>query len=196
MARQAVPRQFLRPEGPWVSEFPKGIPAQLVPPIGSKRPVLFEQINGRPVVRIDGATLPGLHRILLQNSMADSLRHMRVGDSLAFVVRGRPEESELKVLSESDIDSARKHKIDLFAARSSDDLVRTITGGIPGQRLWKHLAVAALVVALLEIALARWIAVQRKTGAMRVVDFTSATDAVAYRSRAEAMLDTDSGKGK
>ena len=74
-------------------------------------------------------------------------------------------------------------------------MVQQLIGGIPGQPLWRHLAVAALVVALLEIALARWIAVQRKTGAARVVDFTSATDAVAYRSRAEAMLDTNSGKG-
>ena len=196
VGRQAVPRQLLRPDGPWVGQFAKKIAAKLVPPVGSTRSaVTFEKSSDKRIVRIEGATFPGLHRVPLEGVLADGLQHMRVGDSLAFVVLGQQEESELKTIPDKEFKDARQH-VDIFLTKSSDNMVHMVIGGIPGQRLWKYLAWAALVAALLEVALARWIAVQRKTGAARVVDFTSATDAVAYRSRAEAMLDTDSGKGK
>jgi hypothetical protein len=41
-----------------------------------------------------------------------------------------------------------------------------------GQRLWRYLAIAALILAVAEIALARWIASQRLVGQEPIVAFT------------------------
>jgi len=194
IGQQPVPQNYLSPNGAWTSELSKGLTAELEPPSGPKRPVAIEMRDEQVIVRADRVAHPGLYRVALPFAMADSFRDMAVNETVPFSIRGRPEESHLSVLSETDLDGAAEH-IELFAARSTNDMIRALTSGVPGQRLWKYLAAAALAAALLEVALAQWIARQRKIGATRVVDFTSATtDTQAFRARFISSLDAGRDK--
>lgn len=53
--------------------------------------------------------------------------------------------------------------------------------------MWKYLGVAALAAVLAEVALTRWIAQQRRTGAARPVRFASVADPAALRRRADEL---------
>ena len=57
-----------------------------------------------------------------------------------------------------------------------EDLIALLSGNDFGRELWKYLALGAFVFLLLEIALSRWIARERRTGETIEVDF-EATDA-------------------
>jgi hypothetical protein len=61
--------------------------------------------------------------------------------------------------------------VDLLLPESREQVSGILMGKSFGEELWKYLALAALALLLGEIALSRWIAVQRRTGIEEVVDF-------------------------
>ena len=46
-----------------------------------------------------------------------------------------------------------------------------IVGDIPGQEIWKQLAACALLVLLAEVAVGRWITMQRRSHSVEQIDF-------------------------
>jgi hypothetical protein len=174
----------LRAGKPWQYAFPPGTAVTMTPPSGPEVPVVLEPKGRALLASVDAAHLPGVYEIKLPEFITDSFLNVAIGGKILFVVRSSPEESHLATLSDADFTRGVK-VFPLAVVRSTEDAVRALTGAIPGRRLWRYLAVAALVAVLLEIALTRWIATQRRLGATRQVDFTSAaTDGRGSRSKA------------
>jgi len=190
--QQALSGSQFSPEEPWTADAGAGLTAALQPPAGAnKRPVGLEASPRGVRVTVERATQAGLYRLGLPDTMTDTFHHLLVDGTVPFAVRPQPEESQLDAgtdaLTDADFEGTEEH-LEVFPAGSTSDMLHAITGGIPGQRLWKPMALAAFIAAILEIALAQWIARQRKTGATRKVDFTSATDMVTLRDRAMETL--------
>lgn len=129
-----------------------------------------------------GSNLPALQAFL-------PLVHELVG-SLMQLPKNEPKvdpavtESCLAVLSDNEVAAASQH-VPLVAAASLDVVLAALSGTAGGYRLWKFLALAAFVLAIAEIALARWIAAGRKVGNMPDVEFVSVnSDPAALRTRA------------
>ena len=174
----------LRVGKPWQYEFPPGTAVTVTPPSGPEVPVVLEPKGRALLAGVDAVHRPGVYQLALPEFITDSFRHVAIGGKVPFVVRSSPEESHLATLSDEDFNRGAK-VFPLAAARSTEDAVRALTGKVPGRRLWRYLAMAALVAVLLEVALTRWIAMQRRLGATRQVDFTSAaTNGQGFRSKA------------
>jgi len=174
----------LRVGKPWQYEFPPGTAVTVTPPSGPEVPVVLEPVGRALRARVPATHRPGVYQLALPEFITDSFRQVAIGGKIPFVVRSSPEESHLATLSDADFNRGAK-VFPLAAVRSTEDVVRAITGAVPGRRLWRYLAVAALLAVLLEIALTRWIAAQRRLGATHRVEFTSAaTDGRSLRSKA------------
>jgi len=64
-----------------------------------------------------------------------------------------------------------------------------VSGNIPGHELWKYLAVAALVILLVECFVTRWVALRRKSDSMPTVSFVSEGERLnSFRDRAREMV--------
>ena len=61
--------------------------------------------------------------------------------------------------------------VDLLTATKAEDVVKALAGETFGKEIWRTLAFAALALFVLEIALTRWIAIQRRTGVEEKVSF-------------------------
>ena len=171
LGRQVVPAACLSPTVAWrvelarteTSDAPATLPGVLMGAAGAEHAAAI-------VARDDGATAyitdklkPGLYRLRLPDSMREEFQELLIDDSLPVAVRSEPRESQLTVLSDADL-AAAVGQASLTSAASVDDVVAQLSGRGPSQRLWRYLAIAALLLAVGEIALARWIAVQRMVG--------------------------------
>jgi hypothetical protein len=87
-----------------------------------------------------------------------------------FVVLREPEESRLRSLTTADFERVGRH-VDLFPARTTAEMRAALVGDIPGAELWKHLALCALVTLLGEVAIARWITIQRRSHIAEEISF-------------------------
>ena len=126
--------------------------------------------------RFAGTDEPGLYRLILPAELAGGLAEsVRTSEAARggwpFVVEGDPQESRLVALKADELALAGRHGVDLFLAQTPDELTAVIRGGMPGDELWRTLALAALVAMVAEIFLTRWIAVQRQSLAAQAVRF-------------------------
>jgi hypothetical protein len=112
--------------------------------------------------------MPGLYRLVLPGADGPSSRP--AAQDVPFVVMGEPAESNLIVLGEDDF-AALRARGDIQHAETLDQLIAAITGQTPGMEIWPLLALAALLAAVGEIALTRWVAVQRKLHLPHAVSF-------------------------
>ncbi|MCL1888846.1 MAG: hypothetical protein FWF96_08270, partial [Kiritimatiellaeota bacterium] len=81
-----------------------------------------------------------------------------------------------------------KKYIDLMPAQSLDDLQRAVKGNAFGRELWRTLAIAMFLFLVAEIALTRWIAMQRKTGEEGRVAFDeSMQPSASFREQVEKL---------
>ena len=91
-------------------------------------------------------------------------------------------------LSDLDLKSIREH-LDIFRAQTSEELTTAVTGSVPGEELWKYLAVALLLGLIAEIALTRWIASRRRLHDLETVHLRHEyVDIQGFRARAKNML--------
>jgi hypothetical protein len=140
-------------------------------------------------LRFAGTSEPGLYRVTLPVGVEKdfALPAGAVG-GLPFAVMTDAEEGRLAPLTEADYDAVGK-RVSFFHAKATHELVSAVTGSVPGEELWKYLAVALLVALLAEIGLARWIASQRRMHMVDTVTFgAEAVDAATFRQRARNML--------
>jgi len=184
-----VPKERLSPQRPWSEQIGKEDHAELIAPDNSRWKVRIDAEGDAVLLHIRDAVEPGLYRLKLPEFIRQSVGNLLDRDGhVPFAVRGDVEESRLTGLSEREMDQVSQHA-DFFRADSSEQMTTVIAGGIPGHELWRYLAVAALIAVLAEAALTRWIAQQRRVGAVEPVDFTSgAVDPAAFRRRAKELL--------
>ena len=181
LPRQTIPTTSLTPGVAWRTELassakhdaPASLAGELLDPAGSRTPVSITPHDDGATAFIDALLKPGLYRLRLPDSMRDEFQELLVEDAVPVAVRPQPIESQLTVLADSDLTSATG-QAPLMLAASVDDVVAQLSGqSVAGQRLWRYLAIAALLLAVAEIALARWISVQRMVGHEPVVKFAS-----------------------
>jgi hypothetical protein len=136
----------------------------------------------------------GVYRILVPEALREFVPAAHGKDKgLAFVAVADAREGDLAALGEADLAEPRailqERGVEMFVARSSGEVVASVSRQTPGDELWKYLAVAAGLALLAEIALTRWIATRRRTHAARPVRLGGrAIDLRTFRSRAREML--------
>jgi len=132
---------------------------------------------------------PGLYRLALPKVLAEAFDVPPAPpDGFPFVVVDDAEEGRLVPLTDADLAVPSKH-VDLFRATTTDNLIEAVTGDVPGEELWRYLALAMLVGLLAEVGLARWIAGQRHMHSAETVSFGPDTpDVETFRARAKQML--------
>jgi hypothetical protein len=189
-SQEIVPAERLSPVRPSAVQIPPGATAEVVRPGEAKESVPIEADGAAVLARVERALRGGLYRVQLPDPLAEAFAGMTPGGGgVPFAVQGDAAESRLVTLSQVERDHVGQH-VDFFVAGTESEMVAAVSGDVPGQELWRYLAVGALAVVLAESALARWIARHRKTGAVQRVDFsTRAVDPAAFRSRARELLD-------
>ena len=145
--------------------------AKVLTPDGRTLQAVGRYVGDTLQVRFDGTDRPGLHRLLLPAAaLGEQAGRPTVADGVPFAVAGDPAESDLALLDEADFVAMREYA-DVRQSVTLDRLVAAIRGQTPGVEIWPYLALAALLVAVAEIALARWVAVQRKIHQAHTVQF-------------------------
>ncbi|MHC4984400.1 MAG: hypothetical protein ACYTF6_14685, partial [Planctomycetota bacterium] len=144
---------------------------------------------------------PGLFRFLLPQKMAGLLAGTPARDKgVPFVVESDPAESALTRLKDSDIDAIAERfnnaGVRFHNVENAEELKCAIAG-VPSREIWKYLALGILLTLIGEIALARWIATQRKAHSAETVTFgTSMEDRTSFRAMAREMLATHGGEAE
>ena len=92
--------------------------------------------------------------------------------TIAFDVRAGTEESEMLAISQDQEDALREF-VQLSLATQEEDVVKILHGSAFGREMWRFFAIAALIFLVAEIALARWISIQRRSGEETNVEFVN-----------------------
>ena len=130
------------------------------------------------------------------------LREKRIGHTgtldpfatgvLPLVVRSDIGESKLEPLTEEDLAQLRA-RTDVIQPKSTKDVLAVLSGKGFGREITRTVAVAALILLLLETALARWVSRSRRAGDDLRVDFG---DAAFDQAVADLQQTLDEGRGR
>ncbi len=201
LSRRVVPMARLYNDaGPAATPLRQGDVLEVVTPSGAARPATV--VRGRDPIRVSFTEThePGLYRLKIPDALAGRYAAMNPrGQGMPFTVLDSGDESALAMVTEADFQTARRSLLEelpeadpiktLARVESTGELTAAVSGGIPGRELWQYLAIVLIAVLVAEIALTRWIAVQRRVHTVRAVDFGSETvDVDTFRRRAEEML--------
>ena len=143
--------------------------SECVDPRGAKRKVTLSVGRRGRVLEIDGAAIPGRYQLTVPLELRDEVEELEEAE-VPLVVRRDVRESRLTEMDDDDRAMIR-NEVDLVEARSVDDLLAILSGKGFGMELWKHLAIAAFCLLLLEVALARWISKSRRSAEDVKVEF-------------------------
>lgn len=127
------------------------------------------------LVKIIGDVSSGPYRLQIPKEHRDYFRAFLRDEKAAdipFTVKRNPAESHLTRLSDADF-TFLGNFVTLVRPETLEEVIGILQGNQFGQELWKYLAVGAFIFLLVEIALARWIAISRRTGEEIKIDFES-----------------------
>ena len=144
-------------------------------------------------IRFDDTRRPGLYSFQLPPSLAERLKaETSDGKGVPFAIFGNPDEGLIEKLAPEDFDLL-KTRMNVFHAKTFGELASAARGQIPGQELWRYLALGLLALILGEVALTRWISSQRKAGSTDGIPFVQeGGDRQAMKQRArDALTATD-----
>ena len=148
-------------------------------------------VTGRdgPAVRFSATDAPGLYRVRLPGSGGSATAP--TGPAVPFVVLRDADESQIAPMEAEDYD-ALAERLPLRRVDSADELTALVTGSVPGREIWRILVLLGIATLLGEIALSRWITIQRRSHESPTVAFGSdAIDVEGYRQRARQMVGLD-----
>jgi len=160
------------------------IPATAWLPLADKNPPTYEAVDplggvrkaavllgrrGREL-RIDGAAVPGLYQVKLPPELRESITGEAVTTPLPVVVRGDIAESRIDTLTEADLTQLRG-RLDVILPQSVADILAVLSGRGFGREITRTMAVAAVLLLLLETALARWVSRSRRAGDAVSIEF-------------------------
>lgn len=167
-AREVVPPSAFLPES-------GGQMAALgvVDPRGVPRAAHLESSGRGSALVINGSAVPGVYRVDVGELGARWLPDWE-GGSLPVAVVGSPEESRFEAMTDDDFGMIAE-RIDLVRVGSVNDVRAVWDGRGFGRGIWRLLALAGLVLFLLESVLARWVSKARRTSEEVQVDFGETT---------------------
>ena len=127
--------------------------------------------KGGLVARLSSDVVPGTYRIRVPEARrADFPQLMTTDGTIPFSVADDPAESHLSSWTERDLAMVKNH-FEFLQPQGAKDITNILAGREFGEELWKYLAVGALFILLAEIALTRWIALNRRAGEEISLDF-------------------------
>jgi hypothetical protein len=160
-ARQPVPSSAFIPAGDESA-------GSAIDPRGQTRKAAVSIGRRGRELRIDGPAMPGLYQVKLSADLMESLGPNT--GSLPVVVRGDIGESRIDPLTDDDIAQLRAHA-DVIFAGSTEDVTAVLSGRGFGREITRTVAIAALILLILETALARWVSRSRRVGDQVRVEF-------------------------
>lgn len=120
---------------------------------------------------------PGLYSAEVPVRFAALLSPLTQGtNAIPLLVKTQVAESDLSPMPEASLEWLR-HFVNLEVAKDPDAITAALQGKRFGQEIWRPLATAAFCLLLLELLLARWIAVQRRTGQEETIAFEPGSSA-------------------
>jgi len=205
LAAPALAQTNVRPGAEFVMELPPRtieaarrtaeyarLTGDVVTPTGRHLPAALAPSANGLRVNFSGTYEPGLYRLALPTALSQQFTMPADAKGVPFAVVDDAEEGRLAPLTAADLEAVGK-QVDFFEARSTNDLISAVTGTVPGEELWKYLAIALLVGLLAEIGLTRWIAMQRRMHVVETVAFgPESVDVKTFRDRARRLLDVTS----
>ena len=140
------------------------------------------------VLQLGGAGVPGVYRVKAPASLGDTLSHLEDSQQLIpFAVVPDADASRIELMTADERKTAAK-MADLRYLVNFEQVQSMAKGETIHQPLWRWMAVAALIILLAEIALTRWIAIQRQTTTAEIVDFQEKTTPTsAFRAQLAEM---------
>lgn len=173
--------------------------AKVIAPSGKTHEAAVAVADGFVTVTLLGAAEAGLYRVKLPkpyNELVLRADGSAAGESDASEARtaatiGVPialttAADESRLISMGEVEEATADRFtDFFVAHNRENLAAVLQGDVPGQELWKLMALGALLALLGENLVTRWIGKNRKTGNTEAVDFTNEGQRMTSR-RAEA----------
>ncbi len=189
--RGVIPSRFFTPGQTNIEDIGPRTDAVAVAPDGEKIMVFFVMSKSGIALRIDGSVIPGLYAVEIPASLQGSLAHFAdTTGRLLFYVLPDAHESILTTLTDDELTFFSRY-VELMPAKSLDDLQRAVKGNAFGRELWRILAMAMFLLLIAEIALTRWIAMQRKTGEEGRVAFDdSMQPSASFREQVEKLTGT------
>lgn len=126
------------------------------------------------LIKIHGDVSSGLYRLRIPEDHRSYFRRFLPQESteIPFTVKRDPAESTLSRLGEEDF-TFLENFVTVVQPDTLEEVLGILQGNQFGQELWKYLALGAFIFLLVEIALARWIAISRRTGEEIKIDFES-----------------------
>ncbi|MCW1883577.1 PA14 domain-containing protein [Luteolibacter flavescens] len=163
--RQIIPAHAFRPEK--VRE--AGEPMRVVDPTGSPRQAMLRPARVGRELAIGGSAVPGIYQVTPDEEL-QGLLGIPEKSTLPVAVLSDPGESRFESRTPDDLALVRKHA-DLLQPSSVADMVGVLQGKGFGREIWKLLAVAGLILFILESVLARWVSRNRRSAENIRVDF-------------------------
>jgi hypothetical protein len=163
-----------------------GEPAELETPTGRRLPASVRTTRGGVRLSFGATPRPGLYRLHVREPLAGVLSSLRRGGSIPLAVGYDVAESEIDPLTAGDVAWIGKH-VPLRAVETIDELTAAVAGEVPGEELWRYLALVALLALVAEVAVGRWITRQRRTHDVEQIEFGARRlDVRAFRTQSAA----------
>ena len=165
--KQDVPESAFR-----ISGFGAGDVVEIKDPHGESFYGEIVQEKEGSFLHISRSVMPGVYTVVnipdyLKNDLAGVLTPE--GQILLSVTAG-VEESTMEAVTQEQIEKLGEF-VHVSTATKEEDVMKAIGGQSFGKEVWRTLAFAAFMFMILEIAVARWIAITRRTGEDIQVDF-------------------------
>jgi hypothetical protein len=174
--RQIIPSEHFLPYLPGTSADERETSAGTFEAIGPDQLPRQVELVRTPVgtlARLADTVIPGLYQTPLPESARAGLGHVLTPQgTLAFTIVPDPTEGAIRPLGDDAFAFFNRYAPTLRPT-SAQQVLDVLAGRQYGEELWKYLAVGALFLLLAEIALTRWIARQRQSGAEATIDLES-----------------------
>lgn len=146
----------------------------IIGPDGQTRQGGLSSAQGGAFIHITGDIFSGLYQLTIPDDQSDYFKALLTpgAKTIPFTVKRNPDESRLTQLTDDDF-SFLKTFVTIIDTDTAENVLKILNGSSFGRELWKYLAVGAFLILLIEIALSRWIARERRTGEEVTIDFES-----------------------
>jgi hypothetical protein len=139
-------------------------------PAGQPREARMQRKEHSFFVRMAGDVMAGAYQLFAPEAFRPTLAWaLNAEGTIPFTITRDVDECRLVPLLKTDRELLQQH-IDLLATSTEEDVHSALSGKAFGEELWRTLAMAAFLLLIAEIALARRIAISRKTGSETPVD--------------------------
>ncbi len=188
---QPIPPQQLSPNRVTDANWRETLATRVHPPTGGPLEATIQHTRDSLALHLPHRLTPGIYQAEVPAVWVPQLMDLATLSNgiarITFCVATDGEESRLAAVTPDEIGFARRFA-DLVVAEKADDMNRAMGGGAIGREFWRLFAIALFILLIAEIALTRWIAMQRKTGEEITLTFDdTAQPSLSFRQHLAAL---------